>query len=298
MLDNNRAKQILNFTDSYTFYYPYVGCSTVSYNNSEKGIIIRREIFRKRSDAYSKLEYYRYENRKDLGNTQTGDGIKYAGRGHVQITGKANYSKFSNKLGLGILLVNNPDLALRKDISLKILIKGCIEGLFTGKKLYDYIKEGSVNYKEVIDRVEDDYIETDSNGNEVVRISEEVAETKFNDHIKRFEDKVRDLNVDFYQWEFDAMVSLFFNMGSLEKAPSLKKHLNNGEYTKAGKEFNDITNSDTTGLVYRRAAEMDMFLNGNESYISFKNNNETERDKLVDKLNEIRQELGRKQFNK
>ena len=150
------------------------------------------------------------------------------------------------------------------------------EGYLTigiGELLYDKVSRTKikrkdqtqkVNCKEVIDRVKRDYIDTDSNGNQVVRISEEVAETKFNDHIDIFEKKVRALNVDFYQWEFDAMVSLFFNMGSLEKAPTLESHLNSGKYTNAGKEFNDITNSDKSGLVYRRAAEMDMFLRSEE----------------------------------
>lgn len=40
-----------------------------------------------------------YEGRKDLGNTQTGDGKRYKGRGYVQLTGRANYRKYGPVAG-------------------------------------------------------------------------------------------------------------------------------------------------------------------------------------------------------
>lgn len=60
-----------------------------------------------------------YENREDLGNNQPGDGIRYKGRGFVQITGRANYEYYGRKLG--VPLIENPDLALQADIASKIL---------------------------------------------------------------------------------------------------------------------------------------------------------------------------------
>lgn len=40
-----------------------------------------------------------YEGRADLGNTQTGDGVRYKGRGYIQLTGRANYRKFGPVAG-------------------------------------------------------------------------------------------------------------------------------------------------------------------------------------------------------
>lgn len=37
-----------------------------------------------------------YEGRRDLGNTQSGDGARYKGAGVIQLTGRANYQAFAN----------------------------------------------------------------------------------------------------------------------------------------------------------------------------------------------------------
>jgi len=70
---------------------------------------------------------------KALGNTpeKDGDGYKWRGRGYVQITGANNYSKLGSILR--IPLTQDPDLALKPEVAIKILTVGMWDGLFTGK---------------------------------------------------------------------------------------------------------------------------------------------------------------------
>ncbi len=64
------------------------------------------------------------------GNTVPGDGLRYAGRGYVQLTWKANYRRAGEELGID--LVGAPDLALDPDMAARILFTGMAEGWFTG----------------------------------------------------------------------------------------------------------------------------------------------------------------------
>ena len=44
-----------------------------------------------------------YEGRIDLGNTQSGDGRRFKGRGLIQLTGRSNYADYSNATGIDYL---------------------------------------------------------------------------------------------------------------------------------------------------------------------------------------------------
>lgn len=107
-----------------------------------------------------------YEGRKDLGNTELGDGRRFRGRGPIQLTGRANYKKFGELLGVD--LIGDPDLAAKpeyafqtaalywrrkglneladggsdedfKDITIRI--NGGLNGLANREKYYDLAKK-------------------------------------------------------------------------------------------------------------------------------------------------------------
>lgn len=79
---------------------------------------------------------------KKMGNTSSGDGPKYKGRGYVQLTWKNNYAKAAKIVGID--LITNPDLAMRADIAAKIMISGMSEGWFTGKSCSSYLPKANL----------------------------------------------------------------------------------------------------------------------------------------------------------
>ncbi len=55
---------------------------------------------------------------KRLGNTQPGDGKRFKGRGPIQLTGRANYQRFGQLLGID--LVSEPEQAAEPDVAFRV----------------------------------------------------------------------------------------------------------------------------------------------------------------------------------
>jgi putative chitinase len=101
--------------------------------------------FRPIEEKGPKKYFTKYDGRADLGNTEKGDGLKYKGRGYVQLTGKRNYNLFAGLLR--VPLDANPELASEPEIAFQVMTIGMFRGLFTGKKLADYINVDRTDYK-------------------------------------------------------------------------------------------------------------------------------------------------------
>ena len=100
------------------------------------------------SDGYATREEYssgeQYEGRTDLGNTQPGDGVRFKGRGYVQVTGRDNYQKYSQILGKDFAA--NPAQMADPDVSLFTLVHGMKNGTFTTARLSEYVGGGRQDF--------------------------------------------------------------------------------------------------------------------------------------------------------
>jgi putative chitinase len=76
------------------------------------------------------------------------------GRGYVQLTWRENYVKADQKLGLGGRLAENYDLAMEPETAAKILVRGCVEGWFTGKRLGDYLPGDYYSARKVVNGID------------------------------------------------------------------------------------------------------------------------------------------------
>lgn len=68
----------------------------------------------------------------------------YIGYGYVQLTWLSNYKRMGDYLKID--LVKNPKLALQADIAARVMIVGMKKGMFTGKRLSDYINQNKKDF--------------------------------------------------------------------------------------------------------------------------------------------------------
>jgi hypothetical protein len=97
-------------------------------------------------DAYFKRRYdiegENPELARRLGNVNPGDGVKFAGRGFVQLTGRTNYEKMTRLTGID--LVGAPDRAMEPAVAAVIMIHGMTGepgDTFSGVNLQRYFND-------------------------------------------------------------------------------------------------------------------------------------------------------------
>lgn len=89
-----------------------------------------------RQQQIANLIYGGEWGRKNLGNTIHGDGWRFRGGGYPQTTGRANYRKIGQVVGVD--LEADPIRITDRDIAVQALIGAMRDGLYTGRKLSDY----------------------------------------------------------------------------------------------------------------------------------------------------------------
>jgi predicted chitinase len=84
---------------------------------------------------------------KTLGNTETGDGKRFKGRGPIQLTGRANYKRFGDLLNVDLL--TDPTRAARPEVAFRIA------GLFWSRKGLNELADNPTadTFKEITRRI-------------------------------------------------------------------------------------------------------------------------------------------------
>ncbi len=101
-------------------------------------------IYHETAKTFQPIEEYGKGRRRPYGKVDPLTKKAYYGRGYIQLTWKANYQAFETLLKLP--LVKNPEKALDPVIAFEIAQLGMIGGMFTGKRLSDYITSTRTDY--------------------------------------------------------------------------------------------------------------------------------------------------------
>ena len=94
--------------------------------------------------AFAPVSEYALGSGRPYGVPDPETGQAYYGRGYVQITWKENYARFCPVTGLD--LVSCPDMALEPGVAYRIASIGMRQGMFTGKKLLDFVQGDSFDW--------------------------------------------------------------------------------------------------------------------------------------------------------
>jgi peptidoglycan L-alanyl-D-glutamate endopeptidase CwlK len=90
---------------------PMVLAALATIRAETEGFLPVEEALSRFNTSPSGRPFYLYDHRRDLGNEGPPDGQIYKGRGFAQLTGRENYRRVGEALGLGTRLVDRPDLA-------------------------------------------------------------------------------------------------------------------------------------------------------------------------------------------
>jgi len=101
--------------------------------------------FKHMKEIGGSLDFKKYDPKfapkkaKALGNTKPGDGAKYKGRGYIQLTGKYNYKKAGEALGLP--LAEKPELVERPEVAAKVAVWFWQQRVSNKAISYDNVKD-------------------------------------------------------------------------------------------------------------------------------------------------------------
>jgi putative chitinase len=91
---------------------------------------------------------------KRLGNTNSGDGVLFHGRGYVQLTGRTNYTNMGKAFGVDLTSsAAAADRVLQPQLAAKIMFKGMEDGTFTSlgfSRFFSGAKEDWKNARKII----------------------------------------------------------------------------------------------------------------------------------------------------
>ena len=101
--------------------------------------------FKHMKEIGGSLDFKKYDPKhapkkaKALGNTKPGDGAKYKGRGYIQLTGKYNYTKAGEALGLP--LAEKPQLVEKPEVAAKVAVWFWKQRVSNKAISYDNVKD-------------------------------------------------------------------------------------------------------------------------------------------------------------